>query len=175
MYKRCFSARENEHVKKRFSRANDRLWEVAILRRRISEINEKWYGTPAKSQDEESTIQGFICPLLEALGWDSRTDLRREVNDIDCVFYFENRPHIGIETKSLSWGTLDESKENVKFNRDRLLKNCRNIGAKWAVLTRYIETIIYKVETGERIACFSHPNEYLDNLKNLKVLMKPSL
>lgn len=143
-------------------------------RKRIREINERWYRTPARSQDEESTIQSFIYALLEALGWNLATDLKREVNNIDCVLYSENKPHIGIEAKSLSYGVLDEKKDNVVFNRNRLLENCRNIGAKWAVLSRYKETIIYEVKTGEKIAFFNHPNEYIDNLSDLKSLQKLS-
>lgn len=143
-------------------------------RKRIGEINEKWCRTAAKDHDEESTIREFIYPLLEALGWNLTTDLKREVNNIDCVLYLEDKPHIGIEAKSLSYGVLDEKKDSVIFNRNRLLENCRNIGAKWAVLSRYVETIIYDVKNGEKIAFFTHPNEYIDKLKNLTILQKRS-
>jgi hypothetical protein len=143
-------------------------------RKRISEINEKWYRTAAKNHDEESTIREFIYPLLEALGWNLATDLKREVNNIDCVLYLENKPHIGIEAKSLSYGVLDEKKDGVIFNRNRLLENCHNIGVKWAILSRYAETIIYNVKNGEKIAFFTHPNEYIDKLKKLAILQKGS-
>ena len=143
-------------------------------RKRINEINEKWHRTAAKNHDEDSTIREFIYPLLEALGWNLATDLKREVNNIDCVLYLDNRPYIGIEVKSLSYGVLDEKKDNVIFNRNRLLENCRNIGIKWAVLSRYMETIIYDVKNGEKIAFFGHPNEYIDKLKNLEILQKLS-
>ena len=91
------------------------------------ELNKKWYITAAKSHDEEGTIQDFIYPLLEALGWNLVTDLKTEVNRIDLVLYSENRPYIGIEAKSLSYGPLEETKRGVGFNRERLLKNCREI------------------------------------------------
>ncbi len=98
--------------------------------------------------------------------------MKREVNNIDCVLYLENKPYIGIEAKSLSFGVLGEEKDIVIFNRNRLLENCRNIGVKWAVLSRYVETIIYDVKNGKKIAFFSHPNEYIDKLQNLAVLQK---
>ena len=143
-------------------------------KKRIGEINEKWYRTAAKDHDEESTIREFIYPLLEALGWNLATDLKREVNNIDCVPYLKNKPYIGIEVKSLSYGVLDEKKDSVIFNRNRLLENCHNIGAKWAVLSRYVETIVYDVKNGEEIAFFGHPNEYIDKLKKLEILQKLS-
>ena len=143
-------------------------------KKRIGEINEKWYRTAAKDHDEESTIREFIYPLLEALGWNLATDLKREVNNIDCVLYLKNKPYIGIEVKSLSYGVLDEKKDSVIFNRNRLLENCHNIGAKWAVLSRYVETIVYDVKNGEEIAFFGHPNEYIDKLKKLEILQKLS-
>lgn len=144
------------------------------MREKIREINNKLSKTTAKNHDEESVIRSFICPLLEALGWNAATDLKREVNDIDCVLYLKNRPYIGIEAKSFSYGVLDEGKSGVIFNRDRLLKNCREICAKWAVLSRYKETIIYEVENGGKVALFIRPSEYIDNLKDLKLLQKPS-
>jgi hypothetical protein len=140
---------------------------------KIAEINSKWYKTAAKHHDEESTIRNFIYPFLEALGWNLALDLKREVNDIDCVLYFENRPYIGIEAKSLSYGVLEESKSGVNFNKERLLKKCREIGARYAVISRYIETIVFKVEDGSKIASFKHPNEYIDKLEDLKILQKP--
>lgn len=143
-------------------------------RKRISMINEKWDRTAAKDHNEKSTIRGFMYPFLEALGWNLTTDLKREVNNIDCVLYLDDKPYIGIEVKALSCGVLDEKKDSVIFNRNRLLENCRNIGVKWAVLSRFVETIIYDVKNGEKIAFFTYPNEYIDKLKNLKILQKPS-
>ena len=142
---------------------------------KIRELNNKWFATRAKDHDEESVIENFICPLLEILGWNLSRDLKREVNRIDCVLYLENKPYIGIEAKSFSHGVIDENKRGVIFNKDRLIKNCREICITWAVITRYIETIVYRVDNGEKVASFTHPNEYVEKFKELKILQKPSI
>ena len=104
---------------------------------KIKEINKKWYKTSAKEHDEESVIQDFIYPLLEALGWNLSTDLKREVNNIDCVLYLNSKPPIGIEAKSFAYGVLDEKKDRVTYNKNRLLQNCSEICAFYAVISRY--------------------------------------
>jgi predicted type IV restriction endonuclease len=145
------------------------------IKEKISEINKEWNQATAKRYDEESVIRHFIYPLLGALGWDVKTELQRGVNRIDCVLYLENRPYIGMEAKSLGYGVLSEDKGGVKFNKDRLLKNCRQIGGvRWAVISRYKETIIYNAENGEKIASFNDPTEYGNNLKDLKILQRPN-
>lgn len=118
---------------------------------RIEKLNKKWYVTASKSYDEEGTIENFIYPLLEALSWNLATDLKTQVNRIDLVLYFENKPYIGIEAKSLSYGPLEENKRGVSFNKDRLLKNCREICIKYAVVSRYIETLVFEVESGKKV------------------------
>lgn len=142
---------------------------------KIRELNSKWYVTRAKDHDERSVIENFICPLLEILGWNLSRDLKREVNHIDCVLYLENRPYIGIEAKSFFYGAIDENKRGVIFNKDRLIKNCREICITWAVITRYKETIVYRVDNGKKVASFTHPNEYIEKFKELKILQKPSI
>jgi len=145
---------------------------------KIREINKVWYNTANYQHDEESTKIHFIYPLFEALGWNLTTDMKKEINRIDCVLYWNNKPYIGVEAKSLRTRLIEEDTEkekyNTTFNKNRLLNNCRNIGIKWAVVTSYVETLVFDVENEKKVTFYKHPNEYEKRFYDLKILKKPS-
>ena len=134
---------------------------------------------------ERDTSTKFIHPLLTALGWNilEVNEMREEVlakprgkdRHIDLVLYLKGKPHIGIEIKSLGWGSItDEAKDAVRYWTQELLEKSRYLGVKYAVLTRFIETTIHDVGTGKRVASFGYPNEYLEKFDYLwNYLSKP--
>lgn len=111
---------------------------------------------------EQDTATKFIKPLIEALGWNVRSmqKMREEVyfNEkfIDCVLYSQGKPHIVFEFKSLGFGVLRN-----KVDVSELINSAKALGAKYAVLTRFRETIIYSPEIGEEIEYFV-PQDYIE-------------
>lgn len=127
-------------------------------------------GARAHDYSEQDTATKFIKPLIEALGWNllSMQEVREEVEHCDCVLYFEGKPYIIFEFKPLDFGGLD----GVDFSG--LIDKSKALGAKYAVVTRFKETIIYKSETGEKVEYFALPEDYLNKFDVLwKYLSKP--
>lgn len=139
---------------------------------------------------EADTKTKFIHPMLSALGWDilNFNETREEVacgesslNRADIVLYLQEPnafalapTHAVIEVKSLSYGSIgDEAKASFNSNKEKLLKQARYFESKYAVLTRFAETLVFNTETGGKQAYLEH-NEYLDKIDVLwKFLSKP--
>ena len=134
-------------------------------------------GARVGDYSEQDTATKFIKPLVEALGWDvlSIEEMREEVyvgskeKFMDCVLYSQGKPYIVFEFKSMGVGTLRN-----KVDLNELINNSKVLGAKYAVLTRFYETVIYDVETSEELEDFA-PYNYLDKFDTLwKYLSKAS-
>jgi len=135
-----------------------------LARDKIDKLVKKWgainlleSGIKRKDFSEEDTATKFIKPLLEALGWDSSNiDEVREQVSIDsvllpdCVLYVNNQPHIVIEYKKLGFGRVVK-----KGNKKKILHEAIKLQAKYAVLTSFSETKIYKVKDELEIASFT--------------------
>ena len=95
---------------------------------------------------------------------------------IDLVLYSRGKPYIGMEIKSLSYGPVnDETKDAVKYWIQELLRKSRYLGARYAVLTRFNETIILDSKTGSKMASFNYAFEHLEKIDELwKYLAKPT-
>ena len=112
-------------------------------------------GSLAKDYSEQDTATKFIKPLIEALGWNplSMQEVREEVSlkdkRIDCVLYSSGKPHIVFEFKSLGFGVL-----HGKFDASELINNAKALHAKYAVLSRFRETIVYDPATGKEVYYF---------------------
>ncbi|MEM3565932.1 MAG: hypothetical protein QXK18_03550 [Candidatus Bathyarchaeia archaeon] len=147
-------------------------------------VNTKW-----SSCSEQDTLTKFIHPLLEALGWNicDFDDMREEVlaklegrdRHIDIVLYFRRNPYIGIEVKGLSFGSILHEAENRVNERCEylfgdLLQKSKFLKVKYAVLTRFAETIIFDPSTSEAIATFRSLNEHIEKFDILwNLLSKP--
>jgi len=139
-----------------------------LLERYKREYIEK-LGARVGDYSEQDTATKFIKPLIEALGWDvlSIEEMREEVyigskeRFMDCVLYLQGKPYIAFEFKSMGVGTI---RNQVDVNE--LINNSKILGARYAVLTRFYETVIYDVETGEELEDFA-PHDYLDKFDNL--------
>ena len=135
---------------------------------------------------ERDTITKFIHPMLEAMGWNilDFNDMREEVyakpkgrdRHIDLVLYSKGKPYIGIEIKSLSYGSIkDETKDNVRYILHELLQKSQYLGVKYAILTRFAETLIFDPKTGNKLASFHSPDKHREKFDVLwKYLSKPT-
>lgn len=139
---------------------------------------------------EADTKTKLIHPMLSALGWDTLNfnEVREEVacresslKRADIVLYLGvpnalalAPTHAVIEVKSLSYGSIgDEAKTSFNNIKKKLLVQARYFESKYAVLTRFAETLIFDTDTGERQAHLKH-NEYLDKIDVLwRYLSKP--
>lgn len=134
---------------------------------------------------EGDTITKFIHPLLKAFGWDilDFNDMREEVfvkpegkeRHIDLVLYINEKPYIGMEIKSLSYGSIvDDSKEYVQILIKELREKSGHLDVQYAILARFCETIIFDPKTGKKIASFNSPSEHREKFEELwKYLSKP--
>lgn len=132
---------------------------------------------------EQDTATKWIKPLLTALGWniynvnEVREGVKLDLSSgkqqfFDCVLYTANVPHIVIEFKRLGIGNL----RNKKGSIEKLKSNVKQTKAKYAVLTRFYETIIYDARTGEEKAYFKGSDGYLTNFETLwRYLANPNI
>ena len=154
-------------------------------KKQIAVIYQRCFQTKWGDCSETDTSTKFIHPLLQALGWNilDFNDVREEVlakpkgkdRHIDLVLYSKGKPYIGIEIKSLSRGPINDlDKDAVQYWTQELLEKSRYLDVKYAILTRFYETIIYDSKTGNKLASFNHPKEYLEKFDCLwKYLSKP--
>jgi len=139
---------------------------IEVAKEKIKQLFERYMksyaestgvpGTRAQDYSEQDTATKFIKPLIEALGWNllSMQEVREEVyfkeKFIDCILYSKDQPRIVFEFKSLGFGEIRN-----KVDVSDLIDNAKALGAKYAVLTRFRETIIYDPETSGEIAYFA--------------------
>lgn len=128
---------------------------------------------------EQDTATKCIKPLLEYLGWNLydlkevkegvKIDLRSsEQRFFDCVLYYQTdfdriKEYIVIEFKRLGAGFLQNKPAAIK----KLVGNAKETNAKYAVLTRFDETIIYDAKQGEEKVYFRSPNDYISEFEAL--------
>jgi len=124
--------------------------------------------------------------MLKALGWNilDLNEMREEVlaqpggkdRHIDLVLYSKGKPYIGMEIKGLSKGPInEESKEAVQYWIQKLLEKSRYLNVKYAVLTRFIETIILDPKSAKKLASFNYLNQHIEKFDDLwKYLSKPA-
>jgi len=146
--------------------------------------NEAW-----RYWSEADTKTKLIHPMLSALGWDTLdfNEVREEVacgessmTYADVVLYLGvpnakalAPTHAVIEVKSLSYGSIGEAKASFNSIKEKLLEQARYFESRYAVLTRFVETIVFNTNTGEKLAYLDR-NEYLDKIDVLwRYLSKP--
>ena len=131
---------------------------------------------------EQDTATKWLKPLLSSLGWDisdqnqvreqvllnKRSNKQKTTNFLDCVLYLkadypEIQPHIVFEFKALASGNLKNKKAQIRKLKD----NAKQVHARYAVFSRFFETIIYDVGTGKEEAYFRGTDDYLKNFDAL--------
>lgn len=130
---------------------------------------------------EQDTIFHFILPTLEILGWNvhdvkevkqggyprdfqkSRPAGQRAIDKPDCVISIYGQPYINLEFKRMTEGTIDRYPHRV----EDLLRKSEYLGTKYAVLTRFNETIVYDVANGNTLTRFISPRDHLERFDDL--------
>jgi len=85
-----------------------------------------------------------------------------------------------MEVKSLSFGRiLDESDRNIKESAMYLIEDLQrksvSLNVKYAVLTRFAETIVFTPKSMDKLAIFTSPRAHLDRFHILwRLLSKPT-
>ena len=133
-----------------------------LAKDKIGKLVQKWRDINLKSQNkredfsEADTATKFIRPLLEALGWDTGSidEVREEVSTdsgliADCVLYVNNQPYAIIEYKKLVSGSVEKDDTFAK-----IMEAASQLGAKYAVLTRFSETKVYDLGDAFEVANF---------------------
>jgi predicted type IV restriction endonuclease len=136
------------------------LEKIKTLLERYEKTYIKAVGARVSDYSEQDTVTKFIKPLIEALGWNilSMEEMREEVHfnekRIDCVLYMQGKPYIVFEFKSLGFGDLRNKSDVIK----ELVNNAKALKAKYAVFTRFLQTIVYNPQTGDEICYFAPYN-----------------
>ena len=142
---------------------------------------------PWRICSEQDTATKWIKPLLNCLGWDIydiyevKEGLKLDLESgqqqfFDCVLYYDNTPYIVMEFKRIGIGTLHNKASSI----EKLKRNVMQTKARYAVFTRFSETIVYDARTGQEKAYFDaydvSSNYYLTNFKALwNLLSNPGL
>lgn len=154
-----------------------RLIDKETSRQKIEELFERWntnWQRSFKIYSEQDTATKWIKPLLSCLGWNIhdidevkegvKLDLSSgEQRFFDCVLYTDNTPYIVMEFKRVGIGNLHNKKRSI----EKLKSNAKQTKAKYAAFTRFYETKIYDVKTGEEKAYFKDSDGYLKNFETL--------
>jgi hypothetical protein len=150
-------------------------------KKKIQQLVEDYWNKKGthNAYTEQDTATKWIKPLLEYLGWNLydlkevkegvKIDLRSgEQRFFDCVLYHQIdfdrlNEHIVMEFKKLGAGFL----QNKLATIEKLVGNAKETSAKYAVLTRFDETIIYDAKTGEQKVYFRSPDDYVSKFEAL--------
>ena len=133
-----------------------------------------------KKYTEEDIKKGFILPLFDLLGWDTRD--RDEVSSeehikssgrVDYGFYLNGGPKFYLEAKSPKTDILreDHAKQAIKYSWNK--------GATWAVLTNFERLIVFNAQdiksslANKRLFSISC-NEFVSEFDKLWLLSKSS-
>ena len=133
-----------------------------------------------KRYTEEDIKKGFILPLFEALGWDTKN--RDEVSSeehikssgrVDYGFYLDDRPKFYLEAKSAKANIYDEqwAKQAVRYSWNK--------GVTWAVLTNFEHLLVFNAQdiksslNNKRLFAISY-SDFVTRFDDLWLLSKPS-
>jgi hypothetical protein len=151
-----------------------------LARSQIDKLFKKRMEYSGKDFTEQDTITNFILPFLEAFGWNIYdvnevkqggypVDFRkavpiegRAINKPDCVILLKGKPYMVLEFKRLLYGTIDRYEGIV----EDILTKAEYLKVKYAVLTRFMETVVYDGKNGKQLAKFK-ASEYSDRFEEL--------
>ena len=154
------------------------LSEIEKAKKKLELLLKRYLETelPFHDYSEQDTATKLIKPLLEILGWDTRNifevkeQVRVKIEDkdsfADCVLYYDRKPYVVLEIKDLGFGNLPRTPDSLVVKL--LIDQANGLNAKYAVLTRYWQTVIFDPKTGKELAYFDYPNEYISNFESLR-------
>lgn len=156
------------------------LMETPTVRHQMEKIIKRYSNEVGKHLDgefsERDVATKFILPLVQLLGWNilDMDDVREEYThgnyQIDLILLMNDRPIVVFDLKPFKYGLVtNEEKTSVQYNINKLLDAASELKAKYAVLTRFRDMVIYSVETRKRLLTL-HVSEYnkkIDELWNI--------
>lgn len=156
-----------------------------IVTEKISELVKKYEKTKfenkLKTYSEEDTIQGFILPLFEALGWDIRN--KEEVSSQDHIKGSGRPDHTfkinGITQFYLESKKLNEDLDNEKF-AFQTINYSWNTGVTYAILTDFEGIKVFnaqridKTDLMDKLVFELSYDKYISDFETLFLLSKES-
>jgi len=152
-------------------------------RKQILVLIERYERSLHREHSEQDTATKFIKPFIEAFGWDTQNidEFKEEYATptgmkLDAVIFWKEKPWVAIEYKGLRTGAgpLKTAEKRLKA-KSKLLEMAREVQAKYALLTRFAQSVFYNAETGEELFHFHSPSEYKSDFEILwRYLSKPS-
>ena len=134
-----------------------------------------------RTYSEEDTIQGFILPLFEILGWDIRN--KEEVSSQDHIKGSGRPDHTfkinGITQFYLESKKLDEDLDNEKF-AFQTINYSWNTGVTYAILTDFEGIKVFnaqridKTELMDKLVFEIPHDKYISDFETLFLLSKES-
>jgi len=147
----------------------------------------KWENVTKSDYSETDSIVHFYLPLLKILGWNIddvnevklegfpryfvlRSNLENYANlRADCVLSVTNQPYNYSPYAVFEYKRIAES-ANVLYHVERAdnLLNYRDLlETRYAVLTNFVDTVIYGKTDDEPIMRFQSPNEFIEKFDDL--------
>jgi adenine-specific DNA-methyltransferase len=146
----------------------------------IQALVHKYQGLTDKeknSYNEANTVNAFIRPLFEALGWDfpniDEVEAEKAIvkGRVDYLFKVKNVSKFCIEVKSLRHDLTDQ-------DREQTISYAYNKGVTWAILTNFGRTQVFnaEVKTDLKSAQFLdlRCEDYLTEFEDLWLISKES-
>jgi len=129
------------------------------------------------SYNEANTVNAFIRPLFEALGWDFSTIDEVEAEKtilkgrVDYVFKVKKVSKFCVEVKSLRHDLTDE-------DREQAISYAYNKGLTWAILTNFGRTQVFNAEVKSDLKSAQFLDlrceDYLTEFEDLSLVSKES-
>lgn len=159
----------------------EKMYTKEFARTQMDRLFKKRMECSGSDFTEQDTINNFILPFLEALGWNiyDVNEVKqggypvsfrkaipvesRAIDKPDCVISLKGKPYMVLEFKRLNYGTVDRYEGIV----EDVLTKAEYLKAKYAVLTRFTETLVYDGSNGRLLVRFNSPSEYLDRFEEL--------
>lgn len=154
-----------------------------LIKKRVQELVDKYETIKKdgklKSYSEEDTIQGFILPLFEILGWNIRD--KNEISSQDHI-KGSGRPDHTVKINGITQFYLESKKLSVNLEDETFAKQVINYswnkGVTYAVLTDFESTKVFNAQRIDKTdlmdkLVFEIPyNKYTEELEMLLLLSK---
>lgn len=153
--------------------------EAADAKAKISELVNKFREERSRDQSEADVRAGYIDLLFLALGWNVYNDpnlitgYRREgyirgAGFVDIGLEIRGQPVLYLEAKR--FGRIPSSEERVgdrTTEEKQAFRYARGKRISYVILTNFERLHLFNADHERLIFAFNHPQEYLDNFKDL--------
>jgi adenine-specific DNA-methyltransferase len=146
---------------------------IQVLVRKYQDLTEK----EKNSYNEANTVNSFIRPLFEALGWDfsniDEVEAEKTIvkGRVDYVFKVKTVSKFCVEVKSLRHDLADQ-------DREQAISYAYNKGLTWAILTNFGRTQVFNAEVKSDLKSAQFLDlrwdDYLTDFEDLCLLSRES-